>query len=239
MSDKKNIVVLTGAGISAESGIQTFRGSDGLWEGHNVMDVASPQGWRKDPAMVLEFYNQRRLAAYNAYPNEGHKQIALHDQDFNISIVTQNVDTLHEEAGSRNILHLHGKIDESRSSVNPNDIYRADPKEGIQIGDRCRRGSQLRPNIVWFGEDVPNIVPASKLVKKADALIIVGTSMQVYPAAGLIDFLSTDNPIVFVDPHPSELPGYTWPVQYIKQPATTGVLEAFNWLKKYFKERQC
>ena len=196
---KKRLVVLTGAGISAESGIATFRDANGLWEGYDVMDVASPQGWRKNPELVLDFYNQRRKNAHTVHPNAGHKVLADLEKDFDVRIITQNVDDLHERAGSTNIIHLHGKLFESRSTLDPSLVY---PIEGweLNLGDKCERGSQLRPNIVWFGEAVPMMEKAMEETVQADIFLVVGTSLVVYPAASLVDFVDEDAPIFVVDP---------------------------------------
>ncbi|MCH7398082.1 NAD-dependent deacylase [Belliella sp. DSM 107340] len=184
---KKKLVVLTGAGISAESGIATFRDSNGLWEGHNVMDVASPEGWRKDRALVLDFYNQRRKQALGVKPNEAHLELARLEKYFDVTIITQNVDNLHEKAGSNNVIHLHGELFKSQSTMDPSLVYKMDGWE-LNIGDKCERGSQLRPFIVWFGEMVPMIEPAIDIVSKADIFAVIGTSLLVYPAAGLIQY---------------------------------------------------
>lgn len=197
----KKLVILTGAGMSAESGIKTFRDADGLWEGHDVMQVASPQGFREDPSLVLEFYNQRRKQLKEVQPNQGHLNLTKLEQSFKVSIVTQNVDDLHERAGSSHVLHLHGELRKVRSTFNPSLIY--DWQEDLVLGDRCEKGSQLRPHIVWFGEAVPMIETAAKLVEEADILVIIGTSMQVYPAAGLVDFVKNGAPIYFIDPKPN------------------------------------
>jgi NAD-dependent deacetylase len=196
----KNIVILTGAGISAESGINTFRDSGGLWEGHDVMEVASPEGWRKDPVLVLDFYNKRRKDVLNAQPNAAHKALVELEKHFHVDIITQNVDDLHERAGSSHIHHLHGKLFESRSTLNPKKIYPISGWE-LNIGDKCEKGSQLRPNIVWFGEAVPMMESAVALVSKADIFIVIGTSLQVYPAASLIDYVSSDAQIIVIDPN--------------------------------------
>jgi NAD-dependent deacetylase len=196
----KKVVVLTGAGISAESGINTFRDSGGLWEGHDVMDVASPEGWRKNPQLVLDFYNMRRKDALKAQPNAAHIALVELSKHFDVQIITQNVDDLHERAGSSNVLHLHGKLFESRSTLNPRHIY---PIEGweLNLGDKCPRGAQLRPNIVWFGEAVPMMEPASTLASKANIFIVIGTSLQVYPAASLIDYVGVDTEVIVIDPN--------------------------------------
>ena len=202
----QKIVVLTGAGMSAESGISTFRDAGGLWEGHDVMEVASPQGYRNNPELVLEFYNQRRRQLKEVQPNQGHLNLASLENHFDVHIVTQNVDDLHERAGSSNIVHLHGELRKVRSTFNPNLIYSWE--EDLVLGDTCEKGSQLRPHIVWFGEAVPMIEKAAEIVSQADILVIIGTSMQVYPAAGLVDFVSTDVPIYFIDPKPNFNPSH-------------------------------
>jgi NAD-dependent deacetylase len=197
---KQKIVVLTGAGISAESGLATFRDANGLWEGHDVMAVASPEGWQRNPALVLEFYNQRRKSALGVEPNAAHKALVELEQKFDVQIITQNVDDLHERAGSTHILHLHGKLFESRSTKDENLIY---PMQGweLNVGDLCEKGSQLRPNIVWFGEAVPLIEQAAQETMSADYLLIIGTSLQVYPAAGLLSYAPHDTPIYLIDPN--------------------------------------
>jgi len=196
----KNIVILTGAGISAESGINTFRDSGGLWEGHDVMEVASPEGWRKNPQLVLDFYNMRRKDALKAQPNAAHYALVELSKHFPVQIITQNVDDLHERAGSTDVHHLHGKLFESRSTANPRLIY---PIEGweLKLGDKCMKGSQLRPNIVWFGEAVPMMDDAVKLTAKADIFIVIGTSLQVYPAASLIDYVGPETKVIVIDPN--------------------------------------
>lgn len=203
---KKKLVVLTGAGMSAESGIATFRGSNGLWENHRIEDVASPEGWRKDPHMVLEFYNQRRKNVMEAKPNRGHIILAELQKDFDVQIITQNIDDLHERAGSKKILHLHGEIRKSRSTGDPDHIYDIHGWE-LKWGDRCEKGYQLRPHIVWFGEAVPMIEPAADLVSAADIFVVVGTSLQVYPAAGLVAYASPSIPKYIIDPFIPEVHG--------------------------------
>lgn len=201
---KKKLVVLTGAGISAESGIPTFRDSNGLWEGFRVEDVASPEGWYKDPSLVLDFYNQRRKRALEVRPNRGHEILAELEQHFDVTIVTQNVDNLHERAGSSKIIHLHGSLFESRSTKDERLVY---PIEGweLKLGDTCKLGSQLRPNIVWFGEMVPLMEVAAHHAQQADIFLVVGTSMVVYPAAGLIDYVPYEAPKYVVDPKLPEM----------------------------------
>ncbi|GLB49992.1 SIR2 family NAD-dependent protein deacylase [Neptunitalea lumnitzerae] len=205
------IIVLTGAGISAESGLKTFRDANGLWEGHDVMEVASPEGFVRNPQLVLDFYNQRRKQLLEVTPNEAHKQIALLETKHEVSVITQNVDDLHERGGSTNVIHLHGELLKIRSTKYENDIRYCD--QDINLGDLCERGAQLRPHIVWFGEAVPMFEKAITEISNADAVIIVGTSMQVYPAASLVHYAPTNATIYFVDPHPnineSELPNLT------------------------------
>jgi len=195
-----NLVILTGAGISAESGIKTFRDAGGLWEGFDVMEVATPEGWQKNPALVLDFYNQRRKQAQEAKPNAAHLALVELEQKHRVDIITQNVDNLHEKAGSSNVLHLHGELHRCRSTVDPTLIYTIEGSE-LNIGDTCEKGSQLRPNIVWFGEAVPAMDEAIVKVQHADILIIIGTSLQVYPAAGLIDYIKPFTRLYVVDPN--------------------------------------
>ncbi|MCU0450262.1 MAG: NAD-dependent deacylase [Bernardetiaceae bacterium] len=206
MNAKPHLVVLSGAGVSAESGIPTFRDAGGLWEGHDIMEVASPQGWRKNPALVLDFYNQRRRAAKAVQPNAAHLIIKDLEAHFQVSVITQNVDNLHEKAGSAQVLHLHGSLFLMRGVADETTVF---PIEGdIALGDRCPRGSQLRPHIVWFGEAVPMIEPAAALCAQADALVVVGTSLQVYPAAGLLDVVPAPVPKWVVDPHLAPVQGH-------------------------------
>ncbi len=194
---KKHIVILTGAGISAESGLQTFRDSDGLWMGYNIEDVATPRGFAKNPALVLDFYNQRRKNVKAAEPNEAHKGLAALEKDFKVTIITQNIDDLHERGGSTNILHLHGEIFKMHSQHSPHEVL---PIEGdINVGDVGKDGSQLRPHIVWFEEPVPMIEKAVEIMRTADIFVLIGTSLQVYPAAGLIDVVDDDVPKYIID----------------------------------------
>ena len=188
--------------MSAESGIQTFRGNGGLWEGYEVTKVATPEAWEADPALVLEFYNMRRKNVLEAQPNAGHKLLAELERDYEVHIVTQNIDDVHERAGSTQVTHLHGEITKARSSIDPNLIYTLD-KPTIELGEVCALGSQLRPHIVWFGEDVPMLYRGAELVSQADYLIVVGTSMNVYPAAGLTAYAPQHSPIFLVDPNPN------------------------------------
>ncbi len=217
---KKKLVVLTGAGISAESGIKTFRDSDGLWEGYDVMEVASPDGWRKNPGLVLDFYNQRRKNAAEVLPNAAHKGLAALEEYFDVTIITQNIDDLHERGGSSKVIHLHGEIFKMRSekSLYPSYEIRGD----IKIGDKAPDGEQLRPDIVWFGEAVPMIIEASRIAADADIFVVVGTSMVVYPAAGLIDMVPVYHPKFVIDKHiPNIRPMHH--LTTIEKPATQGV----------------
>lgn len=218
---KPNIVILTGAGISAESGISTFRDAGGLWEGHDIMDVASPQGWAKNKELVLDFYNIRRRQLFEVEPNAGHKALVKLEAKFNVHIITQNVDDLHERAGSSQVMHLHGELRKVRSTLDPKLVY--DWEGDLNLGDKCEKGAQLRPHIVWFGEDVPLIEPAAKLASQADIFIIVGTSMQVYPAAGLIQYVAYDKPKYYIDPKPAESYAAQKHINIIATSATEGV----------------
>lgn len=214
------IVVLTGAGISAESGIPTFRGAGGLWEGHRIEDVASPDGWNKNPELVLDFYNQRRKGIKNAMPNRAHIALAELEQQHHVDIITQNIDDLHERAGSKQVLHLHGEIVKARSIKNPNLII---PIEGdIMLGDTANDGGQLRPHIVWFGESVPMMEPAIELVEQADILVIIGTSMVVYPAAGLLYYAPKHIPVYVINPEIPEMEKNK-NIQFIQKNASEGV----------------
>ena len=195
------IVVLTGAGISAESGIKTFRDADGLWEGHDVMKVATPQGWRKNPKLVSQFYNARRAQLREVKPNAAHLALADLDAYHEVVVITQNVDNLHEKAGSKNVLHLHGELAKVRSTGPGAEVF--DHEDDCNIGDLCPKGHQLRPHVVWFGEEVPMLGPAAQHVSDADMVLIVGTSMQVYPAAGLVGYAPPHAPIIYIDPRPT------------------------------------
>ncbi len=216
------IAVLTGAGISAESGLKTFRDSNGLWEGHDVMEVASPEGFARNPELVLEFYNQRRRQLLEVSPNAAHIALAEMEKDHEVVIITQNVDDLHERGGSSRIVHLHGELLKVRSTFNENLVM--DWKKDLNLGDFCEHNHQLRPHIVWFGEAVPMIEVAVELVAAADCVMIVGTSMQVYPAAGLIQYASPDAPVYFVDPNPSISSSDR--ITVFAEKATTGVPKA-------------
>ncbi len=225
----KKIVVLTGAGISAESGINTFRDADGLWEGHDIMEVASPIGFRNNPALVLDFYNQRRRQLFDVQPNPAHFNLKKLEEHFDVHIITQNVDDLHERARSTNIIHLHGELLKAKSSIADDCI--CEWTKDITLNDKAEDGSQLRPYIVWFGEDVPMIPKAVEIVEQADVLIIIGTSMQVYPAASLINFIKENTPIYFIDPKPSVTKNAFNNLTIIKDVASLGtrkLLELLN-----------
>lgn len=224
----KKLVVLTGAGISAESGLKTFRDSEGLWEGYNIEDVATPRAWRKDPQLVLDFYNYRRKNVMDAKPNAAHFGLAELEKDFDVTIITQNIDDLHERAGSTNVLHLHGEIFKMRSERDHELVYEI--KGDIKIGDKAEDGHQLRPHIVWFEEPVPMIEEAIPVVRNADVFVVVGTSLVVYPAAGLVNYAPSNVPKYIIDkriPYISELTNIT----AIEKPATEGVKELINLLK--------
>ncbi|APY09390.1 NAD-dependent protein deacylase [Winogradskyella sp. J14-2] len=216
---KKHIVVLSGAGMSAESGVKTFRDHDGLWEGHDVMKVASPEGFRRNPELVLDFYNQRRRQLKTVEPNQAHRDLAALEKNYKVTIITQNVDDLHERAGSTDVVHLHGELKKIRSTGNPKDIRVW--TEDINIGDTCEKGYQLRPHIVWFGEDVPMMDTAIKICYAADILVIIGTSMQVYPAASLMHYVQPDTEIYYIDPKPAVVRNQN--IKVIAKPATKGM----------------
>ena len=236
MTDKKNIVVLTGAGISAESGIPTFRDTDSLWQKYDFMELASPQGWAKDFKLVLEFYNVRRQKVREAQPNAAHLALVELEKEYNTCIITQNVDNLHEKAGSKNILHLHGEIMKSRSTQDEDLVYDLGDKD-INPGDRCELGSQLRPDVVWFGEAVPMLEEAIRLTQKADIFIVVGTSLAVYPAASLIQYVKEEAVIYIIDKKIPQLAFYK-NLKVIEQPAAVGVPELVNKLNYIYNEQQ-
>mgnify|MGYP002713290934 CR=1 FL=1 len=217
----KKIVVLTGAGISAESGIKTFRDADGLWEGHDVMEVASPQGFDRNPKLVLDFYNQRRQQLLTVKPNKAHIALVALENSYDVTIITQNVDDLHERAGSKDVLHLHGELLKARSSIDQHLIY--DWKKDLVLGDNCEKRSQLRPHIVWFGEDVSMLPTAIEITSQADILLIIGTSMQVYPAASLIHYIKPETSIYFIDPKPTINSSNFNKLTVIAKTATVGV----------------
>jgi NAD-dependent deacetylase len=218
----KKLVVLTGAGISAESGLKTFRDSDGLWEGYNIEDVATPQAFSRDPALVLEFYNFRRKNVADAEPNEAHRILASLEEHFDVHIITQNIDDLHQRAGSTKVLHLHGEIFKMRSSRNQDMVYEI--RGDISIGDKAPDGSQLRPYIVWFGEAVPMIEKAAEITATADIFAVVGTSLMVYPAAGLVHYKPSHVPCYLVDKHLPDV-SHIQNLIAIEQPATSGMGE--------------
>lgn len=225
----KKIVILTGAGMSAESGLQTFRDANGLWEGHDVMEVASPEGWHNNKELVLDFYNQRRKQLLEVKPNKAHNLLADFEKNYIVEIITQNVDDLHERAGSSNILHLHGELLKVRSIANSSLVY--EWRKDLLIGDTCENGAQLRPDIVWFGEAVPMLDKAITITKTADVLVIIGTSMQVYPAASLIHYIKPDTPIYFIDPKPN-IEKNSYPnLTIIPEKASIGVEKLVNILK--------
>ena len=216
----KKLVVLSGAGISAESGIDTFRDSNGLWENYKVEDVASPEGWKRDRELVLEFYNQRRRKLQDVVPNKAHALLKGLEEFYNVEIITQNIDDLHERAGSSAVLHIHGELLKSRSCNNPNLRYKQ--TEDIKLGDKAEDGAQLRPDIVWFGEDVPLLRDASSMVTEADILLVIGTSMQVYPAAGLVRNINENCMLVVINPDDVDFHFGNRAV-YIKETATKGM----------------
>jgi len=226
--DKKKIVVLTGAGISAESGLRTFRDSDGLWEGYNVMEVCSPEGWVRNPALVLDFYNMRRKDAAQAKPNEAHYGLAALEKDFEVHIITQNIDDLHERAGSTNVIHLHGSVFKMHSERSLTPAYEINTE--IHIGNKAPDGGQLRPGIVWFGEAVPMIEPAIRLAAAADIFVVVGTSMKVYPAAGLLEYVSLNVPKYIIDKSIPQIRAVS-NLTTIEKPATAGVRKLIEILK--------
>lgn len=227
---KQKLVVLTGAGVPAESGIKTFRDNGGLWEGHDIRDVASPDAWKKDPRMVLDFYNQRRKQAQECLPNEAHIILARLEEHFDTTIITQNVDDLHEKAGSNHIIHLHGELSKAQSTLDPKLIYTLDHWE-MKITDRCEKGSQLRPFIVWFGESVPKIKEAIYFTKQADIFLVIGTSLQVYPAAGLLEDMPNRAKNFLIDLHPPST-GLRRDLSFIQKTASEGMKILENILLK-------
>lgn len=216
---KKKVVVLTGAGISAESGISTFRDSDGLWEHYRVEDVCTYDAYLRNPELVLNFYNERRRQLFESKPNEGHRQLVRLEEKYDVHVITQNIDNLHEQAGSSNILHLHGLLTQARSDRNDDLIVEIGDRD-IRLGDKAPDGAQLRPHIVWFGEAVPNIEPAAALCEQADYFVVVGTSMNVYPAAGLIHYVPKSAPCYLVDPKAVPI---SRPITIVQEKAGTGV----------------
>ena len=231
----KKLVVLSGSGISAESGMKTFRDMGGLWEQYNVQEVASPEAWERDPELVLRFYNERRKQLLESEPNQGHKTLVELEEYFDVQIITQNIDDLHERAGSSKVLHLHGEIRKARSTGDPNLVYDIDGPE-LNIGDKCEKGYQLRPHVVWFGESVPAIMDAAQLSKEADIYAVVGTSLQVYPAAGLVDFVDKKVPLYVIDPG-AVRPSRDTDIRFIQENASTGVPKMKEELiQKYFSK---
>jgi len=220
----KKLVVLTGAGMSAESGISTFRDSGGLWEKYRIEDVATPEGWYLNPGLVLDFYNQRRKQLLESKPNAGHYALAELEKHFEIHIITQNVDNLHEQACSTNVLHLHGELMKVRSTGPGHEVFEVDNNNpDINLGDNCPKGFQLRPHIVWFGEAVPGIVQAELLVEQADIFVVIGTSLQVYPAAGLMHDVRANVPVYLIDPN--EMPNLPKHVKAIQKGSSEGLKE--------------
>ncbi len=232
--DKPFVVVLTGAGISQESGISTFRDANGLWENHRIEDVASPEGWRKNKELVLHFYNLRRAQACQVQPNTAHYALSELEKDFEVVIITQNVDNLHERAGSTKVLHLHGELSKVRSTLDPNLIYDVG-NEPIHVGDKCEKGSQLRPHIVWFGEPVPNIYAATDIAEQADFFFVIGTSLVVYPAAGLIDEVPPKSPKFIIDPNIPSHAFYIPNIHIYAEKATIGLPKAIDDLYKMIR----
>ena len=228
----KKLVALTGAGISAESGIPTFRDAGGLWEGYDVMEVASIEGWIRNPALVLDFYNQRRKNALQALPNAGHEILAELQKDYDVTVITQNVDNLHEQAGSTEVLHLHGSLFESRSEDDPSLIFPIDGWE-LKLGDKCPKGAQLRPNIVWFGEIVDKMEDAALVTAEADIFLVVGTSLQVYPAASLLEFTPAHARKIVVDPGSLNFSPHQ-KVTFINEKASTGLIKVREMLLSQF-----
>jgi NAD-dependent deacetylase len=226
----KKLVVLTGAGMSQESGIKTFRDADGLWENHRIEDVATPEAWERDPELVLDFYNLRRKQLYEVEPNGAHYALAKLEENYEVQIITQNVDDLHERAGSTRVLHLHGELKKVRSTVDPDLVHTLNGWE-LKLGDRCEKGSQLRPHIVWFGEAVPNIMIATSMVQEADILLVIGTSLKVYPAAGLLHYVPGQVPKYLIDPA-AEPQYYLQNLTIIKDKATSGVRKFIELLEQ-------
>jgi len=224
----KNLVFLTGAGISAESGLQTFRDANGLWEGHDIMDVASIDGFKKNPDLVLDFYNKRRKQLLKVEPNSAHKVISTLENLYNVTVITQNVDDLHERAGSSKIIHLHGELLKARSVTSNDKLY--EWYDDIFVGTYNEFNQQLRPHIVWFGEDVPEMAHAIQIIKTADIVVIVGTSLQVYPAAGLIEYATNDADIYYIDKNPANTKSFGKNIKVITKTATEGLVEFSEYL---------
>ncbi len=226
----KRIVVLTGAGISKESGISTFRDNDGLWKKYRFEELASPEAWARNPELVLEWYNMRRKQLFEVAPNEAHKALVKLENQFEVKIITQNVDDLHERAGSSDVLHLHGELKKARSTNDENLIYKLDHWE-LKMGDTCEKGSQLRPHVVWFGESVPMIEPAIELTTTADIFIIIGTSLLIYPAASLSNYVKKGTPVYLIDPNTENIKGDQLTI--IRQKASTGVPQLVSQLLEH------
>lgn len=224
----KKLVVLSGAGMSSESGIRTFRDMGGLWKQYDVMEVASPDAWKKNPALVHQFYNERRKQLFDCIPNKAHLLVAKLEEHYEVKIVTQNVDDLHERAGSSNVLHLHGELKKARSTTDPELIYELDHWE-LTVSDTCEKGSPLRPHIVWFGENVPAIGEAAAIVSEADVFLIIGTSLNVYPAAGLIDYIQDKTPVYVIDPNQPAMQSNK-NITFIREKATVGMEKLFELL---------
>jgi NAD-dependent deacetylase len=229
VNQMKKLVVLSGAGMSQESGLKTFRDMGGIWEQYDVTEVASIEAWERNPELVLQFYNERRKQLWNAKPNAGHVGIAQLEKDFNVEIVTQNVDDLHEQAGSKKVMHLHGELRKARSTTDPDLIYTLDHWE-LKLGDKCEKGSQLRPHIVWFGEAVTGINKALLMVQQADILVVIGTSLNVYPAASLVNYSKPEIPIFVIDPDCPQV--YMKNVTYIQEKAGKGMEKLKSELEK-------
>ena len=232
----KRLVVLTGAGMSSESGIRTFRDSGGLWEEYDVSEVATPEGWKKNQELVLRFYNERRRQLAGSKPNEGHTGLAFLEKHFDVQIITQNIDDLHERAGSTKVLHLHGELTKVRSTMDPSLIYSIGYKD-INPGDNCEKGSQLRPHIVWFGENVPNLEEAINLTCEADIFVVIGSSLNVYPAAGLINYAPMKASLWLIDPKDVSIP-INRKVEVIKEKASKGIAILTGQLFKQYGIRE-
>lgn len=217
---QKKLVILTGAGMSQESGLSTFRDMGGIWEKYDVTEVASIDGWNRNPELVLRFYNERRKQLWEASPNPGHKGLASLEKDFDVDVITQNVDDLHEQAGSKRVLHLHGELRKARSTIDPDLVYTLNHWE-LKTGDKCEKGSQLRPHIVWFGEPVPMFQKALPIVQNADIFVVIGTSLAVYPAASLVNYIRPGTPIYLIDPEKPVVPKNN--VSHIREKASNGV----------------
>jgi NAD-dependent deacetylase len=230
MPMKQKLVILSGAGISQESGLKTFRDMGGIWDTYHVEEVASLEGWQDNPELVLRFYNERRKALWDARPNAAHTRLASLEDRYEVEIITQNVDDLHEQAGSKSVLHLHGELRKARSTKDPSRVYTLQ-SPGLNLGDLCELGSQLRPHIVWFGEPVPNIVKAQEIIEKADILVVIGTSLAVYPAAGLVHFAPEGIPVFVIDPGSPSVARSG--VVYIQKKASDGVNDLIEKLGQY------